>query len=57
MADQTWMKLDNAAKIYPAAKRRNWMALFRMSARLTEPVDPVTLRAALDAAAAALRAE
>ena len=19
-----WMKLDNAAKIYPAAKRRNW---------------------------------
>ncbi len=38
-----WMKLDNAAKIYPAAKRRNWKALFRLSATLTEPVDPAVL--------------
>jgi len=45
------MKLDNAAKIYPAAKRRNWTAMFRMSARLTEPVDPITLRAALESCA------
>jgi len=40
---KNWMKLDNAAKIYPAAKRRNWKALFRLSATLTEPIDPVVL--------------
>jgi hypothetical protein len=40
------MKLDNAAKIYPAAKRRNWKALFRLSATLTETVDPVVLEQA-----------
>lgn len=51
MAVESWMKLDNAAKIYPAAKRRNWTALFRLSARLTEPVDPVALRAALESCA------
>ncbi len=34
-----YMRLDNAAKIYPAAARRDWMALFRVSAELTEPVD------------------
>ena len=27
-----WMQLDNAAKIYPAARRRNWNNLFRLSA-------------------------
>ena len=27
-----WMRLDNAAKIYPAAKRRNWVNFFRLSA-------------------------
>ena len=35
-----WMKLDNAALIYPATMNRNWTALFRLSATLTEPVDP-----------------
>ena len=30
-----WMRLDNAAKIYPAAKRRNWNNFFRISATLT----------------------
>ena len=34
-----WMRLDNAAKIYPAAKRRNWTNYFRLSATLTEEVD------------------
>lgn len=43
-----WMRLDNAAKIYPAAKRRNWSNLFRLSATLTEPVDRAVLRSALD---------
>ena len=43
-----WMRLDNAAKIYPAAKRRNWNNFFRLSATLTEPVDAEVLRRALD---------
>lgn len=38
-----WMRLDNAAKIYPAASSRRWHALFRLSATLTEPVDPEVL--------------
>ncbi len=42
-----WMKLDNAAKIYPAAKRRNWKALFRLSVDLTEEIDTGVLKQAL----------
>ncbi len=38
-----WIRLDNAAKIYPAAKSRKWIALFRLSATLKEPVDPQIL--------------
>ena len=43
-----WMRLDNAAKIYPAARRQNWTSVFRLSATLAEPVDTAILRAALD---------
>lgn len=43
-----WMRLDNAAKIYPAALRKNWSNVFRLSATLSEPVDRDILRAALD---------
>lgn len=43
-----WLRLDNAAKIYPAAQRQNWSNVFRLSATLTEPVDVPTLKAALD---------
>ncbi len=43
-----WMTLDNAAKIYPAARRRNWSNLFRLSATLKEPVDREILQSALD---------
>ena len=43
-----WMKLDNAAKIYPAAKRRDWNNTFRLSATLSEPVNRDILRLALD---------
>ncbi len=43
-----WMKLDNAAKIYPAAKRRNWKALFRLSVDLTEEVDTSVLEQAVE---------
>lgn len=43
-----WMRLDNAAKIYPAARRQNWSNVFRLSATLTERVDPSVLQSALD---------
>jgi hypothetical protein len=42
-----WMRLDNAAKIYPAVKKRNWSSLFRLSATLTEPLDVEILKKAL----------
>ena len=42
-----WLKLDNAAKIYPAAKRRTWVNLFRLSATMSETVDPEILKSAL----------
>ena len=45
-----WMRLDNAAKIYPAAKRRGWTNYFRLSVTLKEPVDVQVLRTALDVA-------
>lgn len=43
-----WMRLDNAAKIYPAARRRSWSNVFRLSATLTEPVDVTVMQSALD---------
>ena len=43
-----WMRLDNAAKIYPAARRQNWSNVFRLSATLTEKVDVAVLQSALD---------
>lgn len=43
-----WMELDNAAKIFPAARRRNWSNVFRLSATLTEAVDKDVLQTALD---------
>ena len=43
-----WMALDNSAKIYPAARRRNWTNVFRLSATLDEDVDKEILAAALD---------
>lgn len=43
-----WLKLDNAAKIYPAARRQNWSNVYRLSATLTEPVDIPVLQSALE---------
>ena len=43
-----WVRLDNAAKIYPAARRRNWSNLFRQSVTLSEDVDVQVLQSALD---------
>ena len=47
MAD--WMRLDNAALIFPAVRRRDWTNVFRLSATLTEPVEPEVLQQAVDA--------
>lgn len=43
-----WVRLDNAAKIYPAARRKNWSNVFRQSVTLTEEVDVAVLQSALD---------
>ena len=43
-----WLKLDNAAKIYPAVKSRKWTALYRLSVTLTDDVDEAVLAKALD---------
>lgn len=43
-----WLRLDNAAKIYPAARRRNWSNVYRQSVTLLYEVDVAVLRSALD---------
>ncbi len=43
-----WLPLDNAAKIYPAARRQHWSNVFRLSATLTEEIDRDVMQAALD---------
>ncbi len=43
----SWVKLDNAAKIYPAVRRKNWSNVFRQSATLTEDIDKEVLSDAL----------
>jgi len=40
------LPLDNAAKIYPPAMTQQWTALFRISATLTEPIEPKILEEA-----------
>ncbi|MBQ7236420.1 MAG: alpha/beta hydrolase fold domain-containing protein [Clostridia bacterium] len=46
-----WMALDNAAKIFPAARSRHWSNLFRLSATLNEDVDRSALQTAVDVTA------
>ena len=43
-----WMRLDNAAKIYPASRSQNWSNVFRLSATLKEKVDREVMQSALD---------
>ncbi len=43
-----WVRLDNAAKIYPAARRKNWSNVFRQSVTLVDDVDISVLKSALD---------
>lgn len=46
-ASKNWVRLDNAAKIYPAASTRKWSACFRFSANLREDIEPQLLQKAL----------
>lgn len=48
MFDKEWFKLDNAAKIYPAARSSRWNAVFRMAVVMKEEVRPDILQQALD---------
>ncbi len=43
-----WMRLDNAAKIYPAARKKNWSNVFRVSISLKEKIQPEVLQSALE---------
>lgn len=43
-----WFRLDNAAKIYPAARNEKWSNVFRVSVTLKEEVDVEILRSALE---------
>ncbi len=43
-----WMRLDNAAKIYPAARRRTWSNVFRLSATFGEKIDRKLMQSSLD---------
>ena len=45
MAD--WFRLDNAALIFPAVRRRDWTNAFRVSATLNETVRPEILQRAV----------
>ncbi len=43
-----WMPLDNAALIFPAIRRAEWVNVFRVSVTLKEDIDPRTLQRAVD---------
>ncbi len=38
-----WLRLDNAAKIFPASMRPAWSNVFRVSVSFREPIDPDAL--------------
>ena len=42
-----WLRLDNAAKIYPAARSQTWSNTFRLSATLSGEIDIPVLENAL----------
>lgn len=48
MITKNWLELDNAAQIFPAIRRANWVNTFRVSVNLTDPVDPVCLQQAVN---------
>ena len=42
-----WLKLDNAAKIFPGQNSRTWSNVFRVCAQLKQEIDPEVLSVAL----------
>ena len=44
---KSWMRLDNAALIFPAIRSSRWVNTFRISADLTEEVEPALLEHAV----------
>lgn len=46
-----WLRLDNAAKIFPASMRPTWSNVFRLSVTLKEKVEPEILSRAVERAA------
>ena len=47
LRQRTWYKLDNAAKVFPGQDSSSWSNVYRLSATLTEKVDPELLEEAL----------
>ena len=47
-AAPSWLKLDNAAKIYPAARTKGWMPLFRITMTFKEEIDKSLMQQALN---------
>ena len=45
---ENWLKLDNAAMIYPAIGSSQWNSVFRLSVILKDKVDKEKLQQALD---------
>ena len=48
MNRKKWVRLDNASNIFLAAMTNSDTKVFRMSAELTDAVDPLLLQRALD---------
>lgn len=46
--NDSWIKLDNAALVYPSASNKRWNNVFRVSVYLKEDVDPEILQKALN---------
>ena len=47
-ASYDWLKLDNAAKIFPGQNSRGWSNIFRIGAELKSEVDPQLLSEAVN---------
>ena len=46
--DLRWLKLDNAAKIYPAARNRSWTNIYRISVTFKDGIDKNSLQKAVN---------
>lgn len=46
--DRPWFKIDNAATLYAAARRKDWTRTFRTAVVLDCEIDPVVLQKALE---------